>query len=105
MRLPADVAAAFATFPAAVRGRLLDVRRVIFATAEELEGVGPLTEALKWGEPAYLTAASKSGSTIRLGWYRARNRTVPCCSIAGQAWSTFRSLFPDTFGYQKNSFC
>ena len=75
--IPADVAAAFATFPAAVRGRLLDVRRVIFATAEELEGVGPLTEALKWGEPAYLTAASKSGSTIRLG--RSRGSEQGLC--------------------------
>ena len=101
--MPADVAAAFATFPAAVRGRLLDVRRVIFATAEELEEVGPLTEALKWGEPAYLTAASQSGSTIRLGWFRASEQD--CAVLFNCRTSlveTFRTLFPDTFGYQKN---
>jgi hypothetical protein len=101
--MPADVAAAFAMFPTTVRDRLLHVRCVIFATAEELEGVGPLTEALKWGEPAYLTAASKSGSAIRLGWSRGSERD--CAVLFNCRTSlveTFRSLFPDAFGYQKN---
>lgn len=43
------------------------MRRLIVATAAETSGVGPLTEMLKWGEPAYLTEATVSGSTIRLG--------------------------------------
>lgn len=65
--IPADVAVAFAAFPDPVRVQLLEVRRLIFATAAETSGVGPLTETLKWGEPAYLTEATVSGSTIRLG--------------------------------------
>ena len=64
--MPADVAAAFSGFPASVRARLLEVRDLIFETAVAIEGVGPLTETLKWGEPAYLTLATGSGSTIRL---------------------------------------
>jgi hypothetical protein len=44
--IPAAVAAAFATFPAPVRLRLLEVRTLIFTTAEKA-GVGPLAETLK----------------------------------------------------------
>ena len=43
------------------------LREMIFATAAETPGVGALTETLKWGQPAYLTEQTKSGSTIRLG--------------------------------------
>lgn len=39
---------------------------MILSAAEELE-VGPLTETLKWGQPAYLTERSDAGTTIRLG--------------------------------------
>jgi hypothetical protein len=45
----------------------MEARALIFAVAAGIDGVGPLTETLKWGEPAYLTEASGSGSTIRLG--------------------------------------
>ena len=31
-----------------------------------VEGVGPLTETLKWGQPSYLTQESGSGSTVRI---------------------------------------
>ena len=65
--MPADVAAAFDRYPPSARARLLEVRMTILDLAERLE-VGPLTETLKWGEPAYLTEATKAGSTVRLAW-------------------------------------
>ena len=65
---PKAVAAVFAGYPEHVSARLLELRELILATAAELDGVGRLTETLKWGEPSYLTEASKSGSTIRIGW-------------------------------------
>ncbi len=74
--MPADVAAVFAGFPERVRRRLLEVRDLIFETAADIEGVGPLTETLKWGEPAYLTGATGSGTTIRLGWFRSSDRRL-----------------------------
>ncbi len=64
--MPPEVAAVFERFPAPARSGLLAIRRLIFETAATV-GAGPLTETLKWGEPAYLTEATKSGSTIRLG--------------------------------------
>lgn len=63
---PKDVAAAFDAMHGSHRTTLLAVRKLILAVAEEVEA-GSLTETLKWGEPAYLTEASKSGTTIRLG--------------------------------------
>lgn len=100
--MPADVAAAFAAFPAAVRGRLLEVRELIFEAAS-LEAVGPLTEALRWGEPAYLTEASKSGSTVRLGWHLAAEQS---CAVLFNCRTTlveeFREQFPETFVYERN---
>jgi hypothetical protein len=101
--MPADVAAAFAAFPEHVRARLLEARDLIFATAAGMEGVGPLKETLKWGEPAYLTEASRSGSTIRLGWFRSSERE---CAILFNCRTTlvddFRERFPDAFAYEKN---
>lgn len=64
---PAAVATAFAAHPEPVRERLLAVRALIFDTAAKTDGVGQLTETLKWGEPAYLTEKTRSGTTIRLG--------------------------------------
>jgi hypothetical protein len=62
----AAVAAAFAAYPEAVRDRLLALRSLILETAATTEGVGPVEETLKWGQPSYLTPASRSGSTIRI---------------------------------------
>jgi hypothetical protein len=79
------------------------VRSLIFETAARVEGVGHLTETLKWGEPAYLTEATGSGSTIRLGWFRSSERD---CAVLFNCRTTlvddFRDWFPDAFAYEKN---
>ena len=56
----------FDAYPPALRSELLALHDLIFCTASEIDGVGPLEETLKWGQPSYLTSASKSGTTIRL---------------------------------------
>lgn len=53
-------------YPAAVRTRLLELRALILRTAAATDGVGPLDETLKWGQPSFLTRQSGSGSTIRI---------------------------------------
>jgi hypothetical protein len=101
-KMARDVAEAFDAFPAPVRRRLLQVRAMIFETAATL-AVGPLTETLKWGEPAYLTEATGSGSTIRLGWLRSSEQ--PCAVLFNcntTLVETFRTRFPDSFAYSKN---
>ncbi len=73
---PADVGKVFAAYPAPARSLLLSLRDMIFETAARLPNVGRITETLKWGEPAYLTSAPKSGTTIRLAWSPKRPDTA-----------------------------
>ena len=90
------VDAVFDAYPKPVRARLLALRRLIFDTAKATQGVGPLQEALKWGQPSYLTPETRSGSTIRIDQVK---------SSAGQyaiyfhcqtdLVETFRELYPE----------
>jgi hypothetical protein len=100
--MPADVSAVFGAFPEPVRRRLLEVRSLIFETAAKIEGVGPLAETLKWGDPAYLTEASGSGSTIRLGWLRASDNCAVLFNCHTTLVGDFRDQFPDAFVYEMN---
>lgn len=61
-----DIAAVFDACAPNVKAKLLGLRRLIFETAARTQGVGPLEETLKWGQPSYLTTQSGSGSTIRI---------------------------------------
>ena len=63
--------AVFSAYPKPVKAKLLALRRLIFDTAKTTSGVGALEEALKWGQPSYLTSESKSGSTIRIDQVKA----------------------------------
>lgn len=99
--IPKQIAAGFAHHPAPVRKRLLQIRKLIFAVAAETDGVGVLTETLKWGEPAYLTAASGSGTTIRLGATKsAPDRCAVFVNCQTSLIDGFRAQFGDLFGYE-----
>lgn len=62
----ADVAAVFASYPEDLRQELLELRELILDTAYSTAGVGAIEETLRWGQPAYLTSETGSGSTIRI---------------------------------------
>ncbi len=90
------VAAVFDNYPPKVRAKLLRLRKLILDTAAITDGVGPITETLKWGEPAYLTEVTKSGSTIRLGWKpKSPNQLSIYFNCNTTLVDTFRSLFPE----------
>lgn len=101
--LPRDVSRAFEAFPPPVRRRLLEVRKLIFTTAASCDGVGPLLETLKWGEPAYLTQQTGSGSTIRLGQLKdGEQRCAVLFNCRTTLIETFRDRFPHEFEYRAN---
>lgn len=89
-----EVAEAFDGYAPAARATLLQLRELIIETAARTEGVGPLQETLKWGQPAYLTASSRSGTTIRLD-----SKSPTHCSLFVHCQTDlvprFRSLYPD----------
>ena len=97
------VAQAFKACPAPARSRLLALRELIFRTAAETPGVGEIEETLKWGEPAYVTAASNSGSTIRIGWKKPHaTQYAIYFNCRTTLVGTFRTLFPGEFKFEAN---
>lgn len=101
--VPGTVAEALSRYPEQVRARLLEIREIVFAVAAETEGTGLLTEPLKWGEPAYLAEASKSGTTIRLGTTKsAPEECAVLFNCKTTLVETFRTHFPDDFAFEGN---
>ncbi|AXQ27190.1 DUF1801 domain-containing protein [Solimonas sp. K1W22B-7] len=93
---------AFQAFPPDMRRKLLALRERVFRTAAATPGVGELEETLKWGEPAYVTR-SGSGSTIRLGWKKARpGEYALYFNCRTTLVSSFRALYPRDFRFEGN---
>lgn len=96
-----SVEAVFAGYPKPEQSSLLLLRDQIFKTAEQTKGVGPLLETLKWGQPAYLTPETKSGSTIRLGLPKTGGYAIYVhCQTT--IISDFQQIFPSDFSYEGN---
>ena len=93
----------FANYPAPMRRKLLALRALIFQTAAATDGVGTITETLKWGEPAYVTAQSKSGSTIRIAWKKSQpGQYALYFNCQTNLIESFKTLFPTAFNYEGN---
>lgn len=99
---PQHVALAYDVYPTAARETLMRIRGLLLDVAQE-PGVGPITETLKWGEPSYLTEATKSGSTIRLAW---KSNSPEEVSVFFNCKTTLigdmREMFPTQFRYEGN---
>ena len=92
----AAVDAVFGAYPRPIKATLLALRRLIFDTAKTTKGVGAIQEALKWGQPSYLTAESKSGSTIRIDQVKAKaGRYAVYFHCQTDLVETFRELYPE----------
>jgi hypothetical protein len=99
----AAVAAVFAAYPPAIRAKALRLRALILSTAARTQGVGPLEETLRWGEPSYIPSQSKSGSLVRIGWKsREPDRVALHFHCQTNLVETFRRLHPETFAFAGN---
>src|SRR5215475_6558638 len=86
----------FDSYPKPVRAKLLALRKLILDTAKRTKGVGAIEEALKWGQPSYLTSESKSGSTIRIDQVKAfPNQYAVYFHCQTNLVETFRELYPE----------
>ena len=96
----AEVKRAFDSFPTPARKQLMAIRKLIFDTAHATPDVGELSETLKWGEPAYLTEQSRSGTTLRLVWKeKAPSQFGMYFHCQTNLAHTFSTLFPKLFSF------
>jgi uncharacterized protein DUF1801 len=92
----AAVPAIFDNYPKPVRAKLLALRKLILNTAKTTQGVGRIEEALKWGQPSYLTSESKSGTTVRIDQVKAvPGQYAVYFHCQTNLVETFRELYPD----------
>jgi len=88
----------FDAYPKTAQKQLLHLRELVITTASEIDGLEKLEEALKWGEPGYLT---KNGSTVRMDWKEKKPEQYTlyfkCTSSLVQ---TFKTVYKDKFKFE-----
>ena len=100
---PPSVVAVFAGYPPRIRRQMMVLRALILDTAAATAGVGAIEETLKWGEPAYLTPTTKSGSTIRIAWKAATPNQYAVYFICTTGLvERFRTMYPHDFTFDGN---
>lgn len=99
----AEVAAVFDAYPKVVKTKLMFLRQLIFDVASETDGVGELEEALRWGQPSYLTTKSKSGSLIRIDQIKSQEgKYAMYFHCQTTLVDTFKEMFRDEFKFEGN---
>jgi hypothetical protein len=97
------VEAVFRAYPEPLRARLLHLRRLILETAAEHAEVDQLDEALRWGQPSYLTTRSKAGTTLRIDQIKTEpSRYALYFNCKTDLGATFRDLYPDILEFGGN---
>ena len=98
-----EVASVFDSYPQKIRIKLLNLRRLILETAASIESVGEIEEALKWGEPSYLTPKTKSGSTIRIAWKKSQGEQYSIYfKCTANLVPAFKVKYPNDFKFGGN---
>jgi uncharacterized protein DUF1801 len=100
-RASAAVDAVCKAYPQPARTKLLALRRLILDTARSTKGVGRIEEALKWGQPSYLTPETRSGSTVRIDHVEGQQYAI-YFHCQTDLVATFRELYPDKWSYGGN---
>ncbi|MFO1085421.1 MAG: DUF1801 domain-containing protein [Reyranellaceae bacterium] len=96
----ARVAAIFDAYPPPIRRRLAALRALVFEIAGQTEGVGRLTETVRWGQPSYLTEETGSGTTVRIDRRKAGDGYAIFFHCQSGLVDTFRRLYPGVFKFQ-----
>lgn len=93
----------FNTYPNHIRPKMESLRNLIYEVAKTTDGVGELEETLKWGEPAYLTPETNSGTTIRIDWKpKSPDQIAMYVNCNTTLIETFRSLLGNDLDFEGN---
>jgi hypothetical protein len=86
-------------YPEPIRSRLHKLRTLIMEIAEA-QGLEPVGETLKWGEPSY---AVKTGSPVRIAWKASTpEQYFVFFNCNTKLVKTFRQLYADVLQFQGN---
>lgn len=83
----------FAALPTDQRDRLLKIRSLIFDIAQKTPEIGRIEETLKWGQPSYLTAETRSGTTVRIDAHKGGG-TALYVNCQTDLVDTFKTHYP-----------
>ncbi len=90
------VGARFKQYPKNVKGHMQRFRELILDVAQNNPEIGELEETTKWGEPAYLTTATGSRTTVRIDWKEKSPDSVALfVNCQTTLLDQYRGLFPE----------
>lgn len=93
----------FDSYPDHIKPKMESLRDLIYEVAKSTEDVGEIEETLKWGEPAYLTSETKSGTTVRIDWKsKSPDQIGLYVSCNTTLIDTFRTMFGDDLTFEGN---
>jgi hypothetical protein len=94
---------AIAVYAPPARKKLEELHGLVMSTAKGLNGVGKISEELRWGQPSFLTPETGSGSTIRMDGFRDDPKRVALYFHCQSGLvPQFRELYADTFSFEKD---
>ncbi|MCP4071628.1 MAG: DUF1801 domain-containing protein [Hyphomicrobiales bacterium] len=96
-----EVRAVIDSWSEEVRRAGLELRGLVYETASQLPEVGPLSEMLKWNQPAYLVKQTGAGTTIRMGQTKNGSRLGLYVHCQTTLVDTFRLHYCDQLEFEK----
>lgn len=66
----AEISAAYGQGSPQQQACMAELRELVFETARGLQGIGTISESLKWGQPTFSTSSPRLGSPFRIAALR-----------------------------------
>lgn len=102
-KIPQQTLAAWDDIPETLAEKLFRLRKLVLETACENPAIGPLEETRKWGESAFLTSATGSGTTVRINRHKKSDNEyalyVPCQT---DLIERYKQLYNDKLNFDGN---
>jgi len=96
--IPQEVAAVFDAIDPPRRAALIRLRALVLEAAAD--AAVQISETLKWGEPAYLPAKPRVGTTVRLNALKgSADGYALFLNCKTTLLEQYRHLYPEAFGY------
>lgn len=90
----------FNNYPKHIRPKMMQLRKLVWESAKELENIAEIEETLKWGEPSYIT---KIGSTLRMDWKeKTPNQYALYFKCTSKLVETFKIKFGKKLKFETN---